>query len=103
MGANLKTVTILRKGADCKEEVQTGNTIPTIPVSTYLGISTQINELLITATPSVMIGFGLNITPVCRSRNIGVLGILTGGRRLEIFGNEFILEIKKLTGWMIVW
>ena len=50
-----------------REEVETGNTIS--PPAISGNINPEINQVLITARPSVMIGFGLNIFPMRPSRS----------------------------------
>ena len=53
-----------------REEVATGNMIGP-PLAGWISgdINPEINQVLITARPSVMIGFGLNIFPMRPSRS----------------------------------
>ena len=51
-----------------REEVETGNTISPPPALSG-NINPEINQVLITAPPWVMIGFGLNIFPMRPSRS----------------------------------
>ena len=53
-----------------REEVATGNMIGPPPPGWISGdINPEINQVLITAPPWVMIGFGLNIFPMRPSRS----------------------------------